>query len=301
MLKLEDNIFKVEISDIVEIFKNRKRDTNKGDYGTVGIIGGSLEYSGAIKLSNMSATAVRSGCGIVRVIVPEKIAFAIAPYLLEQTIFPIKCDDNNYMIMDNDQFHKAIYGLTAIGVGMGWGIGKDNSKILEKLILSFEGNLVIDADGLNTLSKMDLSILKNSKSKIVLTPHPKEFERLSKISIDEIKKNPVNIAKKFAKDYNIILLLKGSNTIITDGNKTFVADRGCSGMATAGSGDVLSGILVGLLGYEDVNILNISAGAFLAGVAGEFAQEKYTDISMKASDTIEFIPEAIKYIRNSLH
>ena len=118
-----------------------------------------------------------------------------------------------------------------------------------------------------------------------------------KNNFEKIKEKPIELAIEFAKKYNVILLLKGSTTIVTDGDETFLVKRGCAGMATAGSGDVLSGILVGILGYNEPSIKIVAAGAYLAGVSGELAQEKYTDISMKASDTIEMIPEAIKKIR----
>lgn len=298
MIEIGEKIFKIEINDIKEIFSERKRDTHKGDYGTIGIMGGSLEYSGAIKLANMSAVSVRSGSGIVRVIVPEKIAFSICPYILEQTLFPIPCDSENHMIMCEEKIREATQKLNALAIGMGWGKGKEYQEILCKIIKNFKGALLIDADGLNTLSQMNMNILNSAKCKIILTPHLKEFERLSKKNIEEIKQNPIKLAKNFAKDHKIILLLKGSNTIITDGETVYLVDRGCAGMATAGSGDVLSGIIVGLLGYQQNNIKTVAAGAFLAGISGELAQNKYTDISMKASDTIDCIPEAIKKIRD---
>lgn len=146
---------------------------------------------------------------------------------------------------------------------------------------------------------MNLDILLKAKCKVILTPHLKEFERLSKISIEVIKRDSIEIAKSFAKKYHVILLLKGSTTIVTDDTTTYLVKRGCPGMATAGSGDVLSGVLVGMLGYHEPNAKIVAAGSYLAGMAGELAQKKYTDISMKASDTIEMIPEAIKNIRKS--
>lgn len=301
MMDVGNNIKKIEVKDIKDMFKERNRNTNKGDYGTVGIMGGSLEYSGAIKLANMSAVAVRSGCGIVRVIVPKDIATAITPYLLEQTLYPLDCNSKNHMIMSDEEIEKATYKLNALAIGMGWGRDQEYINILKKLINIFSNPIVIDADGLNTLAQMDLNILKNAKNKIILTPHLKEFERLSKKSIEQIKQDKIEISKEFAKTYNVILLLKGEETIITDGNTVYVEDRGCAGMATAGSGDVLSGILVGLLGYQSPNILTIAGGAFLAGVAGELAQKEFTDISMKASDTIKYIPKAIKYIRGQIY
>ena len=298
MKRLNSNVFEIESSDVKLILKERERDSHKGMFGTVGIMGGSLEYSGAVKLANMSAATLRSGPGIVRVIVPKEIVKSILPYILEQTVYPLNSNLNNHMIFDEDEIKKSISNLKSLAIGMGLGQDAEYEKILEFVLKNFEGSLLIDADGLNTLSKMNLDLLKNTKAKVVLTPHLKEFERLSGFDIDEIKKDSINIALKFAKKYNVIILLKGSTTIVTDGEKVLLVKRGCPGMATAGSGDVLSGILVGLLGYQDANILTVASGAFLAGVAGELAQKKYTDIAMKSSDTIEMIPEAIKSIRN---
>ena len=292
---MNTNILKEE--DVKDIFKNREKDSHKGTYGYVGIMGGCMEYTGAIKLANMSSIALRAGCGVIRIIIPKSIENIIAPYLLEQTIFPIENDEENKMKFDKENIDKALEKLKALAIGMGWGKGKDNKAILRYILEDKAIPCIIDADGLNTLAEMDLDILNKTKCKIILTPHLKEFERLSKIKIDKIKENPRQIAEDFAKRYNIILLLKGSTTIVTNGTETFLVVRGCPGMATAGSGDVLSGILVGLLGYNEANVKIIASGSYLAGVAGELAQEKYTDISMKASDTIEMLPEAIKIIR----
>ena len=297
MKKIKENIYEVELLDIQNLFKNRDENAHKGMYGTVGIMGGSLEYSGAIKLANMSASMVRSGAGIVRVIVPESIANSILPYLLEQTLYPLKNDVDKHMYCDRNELKTAIQNLNALAIGMGWGKSNEYKKILEIILKEFQGNLVIDADGLNTLSQMNLDILKDSKAKIVLTPHLKEFERISKIGIEKIKQNSIEELLRFAGTYNVILLLKGSTTIVTDGKKVYLIRKGVAGMATAGSGDVLSGIIAGMLGYQEANMLTVAGGALLAVTAGEIAQKKYTDIAMKASDTIENIPEAIKYIR----
>ena len=296
--KIKENIYEIEITDVQSLFKERDIDSHKGMFGTVGIMGGSLEYSGAVKLANMSASAVRSGAGIVRVIVPENIASAILPYLLEQTLYPLKCDNKGHIYFNMNDLERALKNLKSLAIGMGWGISEEYKKILDIIIKKFNGKLLIDADGLNTLAHMDLNILKETNSQIILTPHLKEFQRLSKIDIEKIKQNSIEIATNFAKEYNVILLLKGSTTIVTDGKNIYLIKKGVPGMATAGSGDVLSGILAGMLGYQEANVLTIASGALLAVTAGELAQEKFTDISMKASDTIKYIPEAIKYIRN---
>ena len=298
MNKIENYVFEIELNDIKDKFNYREKDTNKGDYGYVGIIGGSIEYSGAIKLANMSTCSLRSGAGVVRLIVPKSITKSIMPYLLEQTIFQID-DENGKMRFETRQIDSALNKLKAIAIGMGWNRNIEYEKILEYILLNYNIPVVIDADGLNTLSSMDLDILKSTRCKVILTPHLKEFERLSKKSIEEIKGSSINLAKEFAKKYNVILLLKGPTTIITDGKEVYLVKRGCPGMATAGSGDVLSGILVGLLGYNDADLLTVATGAYLNGISGEIAEKKYTDISQMAHDTIESIPDAIKYIREN--
>ena len=296
MLKINEFTYEIEEKDIKNKFTERPVDSNKGDFGYVGIMGGSLEYSGAVKLANLSASAMRAGCGVVRVIVPEGIAKAVAPYLLEQTIFPMH-ENNSKMVFSEEQLKEALAKLKALAIGMGWGQSLEYEKILEYILCNYEIPIIIDADGLNTLSKMNMNILKNTKCKVILTPHLKEFERISKIKIDDIKKNEIELAKDFAKKYNVILLLKGHTTIVTEGENVYLVKRGCPGMATAGSGDVLSGILVGLLGYNEPDILTVATGAYLNGMAGELAEKKFTDISMIASDTVKCLPEAIKKIR----
>ena len=288
------NILKKE--DIKNIFPKRDKNSNKGDFGYVGIMGGSIEYSGAVKLANLSLASLTSGAGVARVIVPKTIADGILPYLLEQTLALIP-DIDGHMIFDKEKIDKSLEKLKALAIGMGWGEGKDNEKILTYILENYEIPVIIDADGLNTLAKMDKEVLNKTKCKVILTPHLKEFQRISGYDFEEIKKKPEELALEFTKKYNAILLLKGHKTIITNGKEGYIVEKGCPGMATAGSGDVLSGILVGILGYNRPCILSVAAGAFLAGLAGEIAENKLNDISMKASDTIANIPEAINEIR----
>ena len=155
-----------------------------------------------------------------------------------------------------------------------------------------------DADGLNTLAKMDLSILKDAKAPVILTPHLMEFSRLSGLSIEQIEADPISCAKTFAKEYGVILLLKGCCTAVTDGEVVYLCNRGGAGMATAGSGDVLSGVLAGLHGFVPVSARSVACGAYLAGRAGELAEKESTSISMTASDTVARLPDAVREILN---
>lgn len=279
---------KIGIEDIKELFVYRNKDANKYDFGVVGIMGGSLEYSGAIKLASMSALAMRSGAGLTRIIVDSSLANIVAPYLLEQALFPL-----------SDNLEVALKNLDVLAVGMGWKVTEKNANILKSIFTQYNGKLIIDADGLNILAN-DLSMLQNTSAQVILTPHLKEFSRLIKKEVEEINKNKIVEVENFARKYNVIVLLKGSTTIISDGKNTYLVSSGDPGMATAGSGDVLSGILAGFLAYNLYSPLSVAAGAYLAGLAGTLASKRYTDISMIASDTINFLPEAIKIIRGEV-
>ena len=293
MNRIDNNTYEIEISDVKDLVKERNINSNKGDFGKAGIYGGSLEYSGALKLSYISLSALRSGCGISRVLVKKEILPLLGPNILEQTL----CILPDYNDKFYDKLKESIKDLDSLAFGMGLGNDEQMDEVLEFLIKNYTGNLIIDADGLNTLSRMDLNILKNRKCNILLTPHLKEFSRLINKSIEEIKKDSLNIAKEFASTYKITILLKGHTTTISDGNSTYLITTGCPGMATAGSGDVLSGILSGLLAYLDFNLLTVALGILINGIAGCLAEEDNTDISMIASDTINNIGKAIKVIR----
>ena len=139
-------------------------------------------------------------------------------------------------------------------------------------------------------------ILRRTACRVILTPHLKEFERLCGIPISEIQRDPVGYAEQYAKETGVILLLKGACTVVTDGETTYLVNRGCAGMATAGSGDVLSGILAGLLGFAPPTPLTVACGAYVAGRAGELAEMEVNSVSMLASDTVAHVGEAVSEI-----
>lgn len=286
----------LEKEDVKTIFPKRKNLSNKGDYGYVGILGGSKLYPGAIKLANMGQNAIYAGCGVSKIIVPDVIADKIYPYVLESTVVPMPTE-NGFIAYDEKAVDNALKGLSAVSIGMGWGESFDNQKILKYILETKSLNVVIDADGLNTLSKLGLDILKRSACKIVLTPHLKEFSRLTGKDVKEIMPNLLECATDFVKEYPVTLLLKGPTTIVLDKNKAYFINRGTPGMATAGSGDVLSGILAGMLGYLKEDITYVSANAaYINGYAGELASKNWGDIGMTSGDTARSVSLAIKEI-----
>lgn len=286
----------IELKDLKDFFKPRLNNSNKGTYGYVGIMGGSKDFPGAIRLADMGQISLYSGCGVSRIIVPESIYELIFNNVLESTVYSIPSIDGK-MVFNEDEINNSIVKLKALGVGVGWGSSKEYEKILEWILMNLDIKVVIDADGLNTLANMDLNILNKTKCDVILTPHLKEFSRLTGYGIDDIKNNLIEYSNEFVRKYNCTLLLKGASTIICDRYNLYITSTGCSGMATAGSGDVLTGILVGMLGYSNESTVYTAAlAAYLNGYAGEKAMEKYGNYSMVSSDTARIVSVCIKEI-----
>ena len=298
ILPKESPYYLFEKDDAKELIDKRERYSHKGTYGYITLIGGSYEYSGAIKLANISSASMRTGSGVVRLATPKSIGNAVMPYLLESTLFPLSEVDGSIKF-DKDEIDGALKGVKAVGIGMGMGQRGDNEKIIQYVLENYSLPVLLDADALNTLSKMDKEILKRTECKVVLTPHLKEFERLSGVSVGEVENNPIKYAKEYAKENRAVVLLKGTATVVTDGESVRIIDKGAAGMATAGSGDVLSGIITSLLGQHTEKVFEMTClGAYINGYAGELAEEKIGAVSMVSSDTSNEIKEAIKQILN---
>ena len=288
-----------------DIFRPRVSDSHKGTYGYIALIGGSLMYSGAIRLAALAAAAARSGAGVVTVAVPESIAPVVASHVLVSTIYPLTDEEGaaGHIGYAPEQIDTLMRRRKAIAFGMGVGTGSGARRVLRHLLENYEGRLLIDADGLNILAE-DMELLYKSKAKIVLTPHLMEFSRLSGLSLAEIEADKEGTAKDFAahcrlKGADVTLLLKGPVTVVTDGEEIIPVKAGCPGMASGGSGDVLSGIATAMLGYSTQPVLwTVAAAAYVNGRAGELAQALHGDISMTAADTVMQIEDVIKETRS---
>ncbi len=290
---IEKEFYLIEEEDVRKLIKKRLNYSNKGTYGYVGIMGGSQSYPGAIRLANLGQTSLYSGCGVSRLIVPKEIYNLIFNNVLETTVYPIDSIDGK-MIYNETQISDSIKGLKVLGIGVGWDQSLEYQNILQFIIRNTSIPLVIDADGINTLSQMDLNIL-NENNNIILTPHLKEFSRLTNYTIQEIRENSVEIIKEFVNKYNITLLLKGPTTIVANKDNMYFINTGCSGMGTAGSGDVLTGIIVGMLGYSNESLdLTVSIAAYINGLAGEYASKQFGKVGMVSSDTARNVALVIK-------
>ncbi len=310
-IELIDESYKVaEFEDIIKMFDKRKNFSHKGSFGKVCLFGGSLEYSGAIQLSNMALSSLKSGAGISAIAVPRFLADIVIKNILESTLFLIDSNDDE-IIFNRENIDVLIdnYDVITFGMGVGRSIGAE--EILYYLLENYSKKLVIDADGLFILSQ-NINLLKKSKAKIVLTPHLKEFERLynsyrksigdfKEYTVLDILNNQIEFVLDFCKYYDVVLLLKGATSLIVENEQITLVDRGTNGMATAGSGDVLSGIVTGLLGYFH-NVYNaVVASTFINGMAGEFASSEMSNFSQIASDTVKFIPKVFKKIEDVLN
>ena len=269
--------------DFKKLFPERDPDCNKYDFGLAVLIGGCREYSGAVKLANMSLSALRCGCGISRLAVEERIADYVAPYLLESTLMPLSsfCEA---------ELSRAFSGAASVGIGMGFGRSADRVAAVSYAVSELECPLLIDADGLWALSR----IKYESRGNVVITPHLGEFRRLyGDVDADD----SVKAAVEYAGKNNVVVLLKGRITTVTDGERVLFIDRGCPGMATAGSGDVLSGVITGINAQNGSDLcLNAACGAYICGAAGELAEREKNAVSMTASDTVSKLHEAVGLI-----
>jgi NAD(P)H-hydrate epimerase len=266
-----DQKFFIRKSDIVGLHKKFHNFSHKGDYGRVIIIGGSVGKVGAVLMASKSA--LRTGSGLVHAHIPKEERMVLQIAVPEVMIF------DSLEVQEFDQFD-------AIGIGPGWGMNIDIS-FYKKLLSNYNRPVVIDADGINLISK-NPDLLKLIPKNSILTPHIKEFERL--VGICKNQKERLRKAQDLAKDYNIFIVLKGAFTCIScpDGNQYFNS-TGNKYMATAGSGDVLTGMITSFLGqgYKPFNAA--VCGVFHHGLAGELASE-YKRRGLIASDIIDSIP-----------
>ncbi len=285
----------LEPQDVKKIIGGRDNNSNKGSYGRIALIGGSLEYSGAIRLAAMANCAMRAGAGVATIAAPREICPLIAPAILEATLFPLESEKGR-MSFDGQGLEKLCSSCSVVAFGMGSGKGHGTEQTVKYLAQSFDGTLIIDADGLNAISAADEPVLPRGRGRTILTPHPMEFSRLTGLSLSEILEDPCARALEFAGDRECVVLLKGPSTVVSDGKTVLICDTGCPGMATAGSGDVLSGILAAVCGYQPDPLRAAAAAAWINGLAGRIAQSRSNPVSMTAGDTALAVRDAVGMI-----
>lgn len=286
-------VHSVEKKDCAFLFEKRQPYSHKGNYGHLLVLGGSVGKGGAAAMASLSA--LKMGTGLVTLAVPESINKSIETSLLE--VMSISLPETKQGSIDSaarDIIIGSLKNKSALLIGPGISTHPKTIKLLLELIPEIDIPLVIDADGLNCLS-IHLNILQKIKGPVIITPHPGEMSRLTSKTIQTIQADRIGIAQEFASYYNVYVVLKGAGTIIAfpDGH-TFINTTGNPGMATAGTGDVLAGMVAGLTAQGVPPSDASKAAVFLHGLAGDFAAQKKGQIPLIASDIIDAIPLVLK-------
>jgi len=275
----------------------RSLNSHKGDFGHIFILAGSPRFSGAAVLTSLAA--LRCGAGLVTLGIPKSLNLAIIK-IKPKEVMTLPLPETKQGTISLDSYKKInnfIKNVDILVIGPGLGQNKSTQSLVRKLISKIDKPTVIDADGINALVghlKILLSTIDYRLSTI-LTPHPGEMARLLGTSIKKVQLRRKDIAKKFAKDYKVTVVLKGHHTVVADdkGN-LYINKTGNPGMATAGSGDVLTGMIGAFLGQGLSAFEAAKYAVYLHGKAGDLAAKEKTQLGMIASDIINKIPEAIK-------
>ncbi len=264
---------------IKSILKPRKSNSHKGDYGHSLLIVGSEGKMGAAVIA--ARACLRTGTGLLSVSVPKD----------ERVILQIAIPEAMVIMREKKEFNLSYF--TAIGIGSGLGSSEEVSQILNYVMIAYTKPMVLDADALNIISA-NKNLIEKIPSNSILTPHPKEFDRL--FGAHESTENRIKTAIEKAIKYNIVIVLKGQKTLITYKGESFLNTTGNAGLAKGGSGDALTGIITALLsqGYEPFDAAKIAV--YLHGLAADLALEKQSLESMLITDVIECLGAAFKKV-----
>ncbi|NLY74424.1 MAG: NAD(P)H-hydrate dehydratase [Firmicutes bacterium] len=267
-------------AEVRELLPKRAPTTHKGAAGHVLVIGGAMGMTGAVALCSLGA--LRAGAGLVTAAVQNQNAFFEKPA--------------EVMSLSWDKAAQLYEKASAIVFGPGVSVQEQSRALLTEVLASSKVPIVIDADGLNLLAA-DAIDLRKIDLPLILTPHPGEMSRLTKLPVAEVQENRIDIARRFAKETGVTLVLKGARTIIADRDENIYINRtGNPGMATAGMGDALAGIICGLL-VQGMNPLEAAvSGAYLHGLAGDLAVEKRGPVGITTTDLLQEYPAAVKKV-----
>ena len=270
----------------------RAADSNKGSYGKDLVVAGSRGMSGAAVLCGSGA--LRGGAGLVTVAVPEPILAIVAAGNPCYLTAPLPQDEHGKLstlaearILELAQ----VNDVAAIGPGLGQ--SAEIKQLVSSLIRNIKIPMVLDADGINALAGQTDS-LKDHAAPIILTPHPGEFARLISCDVPTVQARRQELAAQFAQKYDVVVVLKGHATVVTDGRRVYQNPTGNPGMATGGTGDVLTGLIAALLGQGLEPFAAAQLGVYLHGLAGDLAKAELGEASMIASDLLTYLPHALR-------
>lgn len=281
-----------------ELLPIRKPDGHKGDFGKVLLVAGSTGLTGAACMAGQAAA--RSGAGLTKIACPRSVQPVIASHMIEVMSYPLPdvAKKGALAVRGLGDIRALMQEHDSIILGPGIGRHRETFELVRRLVEKLEKPTIVDADGLNALAE-HLDIVRNCTAPLVLTPHPGEFARLTGESIPDSIHDKVTLVREVATDLGVVIVLKGSPTLIAQpGGPVYLNQTGNDGMASGGSGDVLSG-MIGTFLAQDLTALEAAIlGVFVHGLAGDLAAEKLTARAMIPGDIIRFLPEAFRFLES---
>jgi NAD(P)H-hydrate epimerase len=281
---------------IAELLPLRPPDGHKGDFGKVLLVAGSTGLTGAAVMAGQACA--RSGSGLVKIACPRTVQPVIASHLIEVMSHPLPdvAKKGALAVRSLGEIRALLREHDALVLGPGIGCHRETFDLVRRLLDKLATPAIVDADGLNALAE-HLEIIRECAAPMVLTPHPGEFTRLTGETVPDNIHEKIALVRHVATDLGVIIVLKGSPTIVGQpGGPVYLNQTGNEGMASGGSGDVLSGMIGSFLGQGMTAIEAALAGVFIHGLAGDLAAEKLTSRAMIAGDIIRFLPEAFRLL-----
>ncbi len=286
----------IEVLDprkVIKLVKPRLENSHKGSFGRLVLVAGSDRYPGAAQMSALAA--LRSGVGLVTVITTRLAATALVFSAKEATLLPLEADADGFMTPDKNEekISALIKSADALLVGPGLGTSDGSLKMLELAFENASCPIILDADGINLVSRR-IEFLRKAKTGLILTPHPAELARLAKSPIADVLGDRLKYAKSLAEEYGCTVVAKSSGTLITDGERTLLSVRGNNGLARGGSGDLLAGLIASFAaqGYSPIEAAAI--GTTVQGLACEAVSNRLSRRGMLPSDIIDCLPVLFK-------
>lgn len=272
----------------------RPPDSNKGNFGRVLIVAGSRRMSGAAVLS--ASAALRSGAGLVFLAVPEGVWLRAAVANPCYMTVPLPEDAHGQLAEQAiEPVLKETESDTAVALGPGLGRGPAITALVLRVLAEVGKPVVLDADALNALQGQ-ADRLSAHAGPLILTPHPGEFARLTGTDIPTVQANRSDLAVRFAARHGLVLVLKGHGTIVTDGRRVYTNTTGNPGMATGGTGDVLTGVIVALLAQGLDAFAAAQLGVYVHGLAGDLARDRVGEVSLVATDLLDYLAPAFRVL-----
>jgi ADP-dependent NAD(P)H-hydrate dehydratase / NAD(P)H-hydrate epimerase len=302
------NLNVITPQDIAPLIGPRPRDSNKGMYGHVLVVGGSLGKAGAAAMAGFSA--LRSGAGLVTVATPLSVLATVAGFHPELMTEPLQeTEAGTISLQARQRLDELAEKKTVLVIGPGISRHPQTSELVREILAESRVPIVLDADGLNAFEGRTEAFNRKGREggaksteksrTLVMTPHPGEMSRLTGLSTKAIQRDRINVARTFAKEHDLILVLKGNRTIVAapDG-ESWVNTTGNPGMATGGTGDILTGMVAGMLAQNPHRALHaVLTAVYLHGLAGDIARESMGEHSLVATDLVKALPEAFPRVR----